>query len=195
MLLVSFWLSFVVFKFYVARTGNVNLARVVPCHMTYDEVTSMPLGIVWTQVLLISCSTCSMKLPFFQKAMTWLSISHVGAEGGVYVNWISEQMPPAHFCLSSVRKGGCIFRSLWYSRKYRHWDAYFYMKLGIHVACIFTWHQIWHARSFFTMCTRNHGGNTNLRQLGLELKLDTRSLAIPSLVIRLVLVSVWFILT
>ena len=81
------------------------------------QVASMPLGLVWTQVPLISCSTRSSKLPFFKKATTVVLIVNLVCikdckewrEGCMHETWIFEQMPPPHFCLKVVCKKEGIF--------------------------------------------------------------------------------------
>ena len=91
------------------------------------QVASVPLGLVSTQALLISHSTRSAKLLFFQKAVAIVVIvefalfktTRNGERGRMYeTNGIFEQTPLPHFCLKVVWKKeggggeGCIFGSL-----------------------------------------------------------------------------------
>ena len=88
---------------------------------TDDASCSVSLGLVSTQAPLISRSTRSAKLPFFQKAAAVVMIVEFaraysrlrGTEGGRMheMNWIFEQTSPPHFCLKIVciKGGGGIF--------------------------------------------------------------------------------------
>ena len=88
------------------------------------QVASVPLGLVSMQAPLISRSSRSAKLLFFQKAAAVVVIvdSRVfkamrnGGRGHMHeTNWIFEQMPPPHFCLEVVcKKVGCVFGNLRY---------------------------------------------------------------------------------
>ena len=74
-------------KVFVARTGNAQAyAELFPVTQTM-QVALVPLGLVSTQAPLISCSTRSAKLPFFQKAMAVVVIVEFKTtrmeEGGV----------------------------------------------------------------------------------------------------------------
>ena len=60
-------------KVFVAHTGNTSLSRVVPRY-TDTASASVPLGLVSTEAPLISSSTHSAKLPFFQKVVTVIVI-------------------------------------------------------------------------------------------------------------------------
>ena len=72
----------------------------------------MPLGLVSTQVPLISHSTRSAKLLFFQKVIAIVVVidSRITSQGTVVeTNWIIEQTPSPTFCLL------CMFQILSYS--------------------------------------------------------------------------------
>ena len=81
------------------------------------QVASVPLGLVSTQAPLISRSTRSVKLPFFQKAVAVVVIvdfactqDYVEVRKGAYAQDELNIRPnaPSHFCLKvrSVHKGG-----------------------------------------------------------------------------------------
>ena len=78
------------------------------------QVASMPLGLVSTQVSLISCSTRSSKLPFIQKAAAIVTIVW-GTAGGAYGRdkiIIRAIAPSPLLAQSSVQKVGAYFGKL-----------------------------------------------------------------------------------
>ena len=91
------------------------------------QVALMPLGLVLTQALLISCSTRLLKLLFFQKAtavVTIVDLTHIkdyeGQREGAYardkLNIRAIAPSESHFCLKVVfKKRGCILGSLRYA--------------------------------------------------------------------------------
>ena len=69
------------------------------------QVAAVPLGLLSTQVLLISLSTSSAKLPFFQKAA-----AVVVKKGRMHqTNWIFEQMPLPNFRVKVVCQTWGVF--------------------------------------------------------------------------------------
>ena len=85
------------------------------------QVTLEPLGLVSTQVPLIFRSTCSTKLPFFQKAAAVVVIVEFARayyeerREGAYVRDelnIGANAPFPLLSKSSVQKGGGYFREL-----------------------------------------------------------------------------------
>ena len=122
MLLVRFWFSSnvdCIQVFMLLALGTWTYPGSSPVVALTMEVALMPLGIVWTQVPLISCSTCSVKLPFFQKAAAFIVIVNLacrnGGRGICELN-IRANTPSPLLPQSSVQKqkGGHIFGSLWY---------------------------------------------------------------------------------
>ena len=91
---------------------------------TDDAVASVSLGLVSTQVPLISCSTHSVKLPFFQKALAVVVIVKFARSysrlretegGGAYAQDelnIRASAPSPLLSKSGVQKGGAYFREL-----------------------------------------------------------------------------------
>ena len=93
------------------------------------QVALMPLDLVSIQALLLSHSTHSVKLPFFQKATAVITLIKLEytitrKQGRMLKNKrVFQQTLPPHFCLKVVCKyggggGGHIFRSLQYKDEY-----------------------------------------------------------------------------
>ena len=109
---------------FVPHTGNTSLPRGSPLSPLMVQIVSMLLNLVSTQALLNSRSTCSSKLPFFQKATPAITIVDLTClllqrmEGVVRehmheTNRIFKQTPPPHFCPKvTCKKGGAYFREL-----------------------------------------------------------------------------------
>lgn len=110
---------------YVAYTGN-KLTWGHPLSPMTMQVASMPVGLVSTQVPLITHNTRSAKLPFFQAAAVVVIVDFAcikdcdkrreGVNAWDKLN-IQVQMPPPNFCLKLVRKKrrgrGGIFGTLY----------------------------------------------------------------------------------
>ena len=106
--------------FFVSRTGNASLHGVVPCLSPQTmQIASMLLGLVSTQAPLISLSTRSEKLPFFQKAMVVVMIINLvrikdceELRAGAYMyarDKLNIRANAPSFCLKVVCKRGGIF--------------------------------------------------------------------------------------
>ena len=89
------------------------------------QVASVPLDLVLMQVPLISNSTRSAKLPFFQKAEAVVVIVEFariqdyenGVRGRMHeTNRIFEQTSPPHFCLKVVCKKEGVFSGAYSTR-------------------------------------------------------------------------------
>ena len=104
-------------KGFAAHTGNLNLCGIIPCH----HCQCMLLRLVSTLVPLISWSTCSSKLPFFQKAAPVVMIVKCmwGTAGGMFARDKTKNAPSTLLPQSRVQEGGegHIFGSLWYIYK------------------------------------------------------------------------------
>ena len=107
-------------KVFVARTGKVSLVHgVVPHYRRWCSLLWCLLAFVSVQVPLISCSTCSTKLLFFQKALAvvvivefvhiqeWREGAYARDELNIWAN-----APSPLLSTSSVQKVGTYFREL-----------------------------------------------------------------------------------